>query len=141
MLGFNHLRIRNLLGCRFCLCCTTGVVETVTHLSIPDLQTGKMEYKKGSVLTILWILSVPDGCPRARKEMLGLVRPLLSSDLEVHMQMAPLTMCPSPCEMRAGQSECLAPSRSTLANQALGQCGVMLSITSPPTYAKSISQK
>lgn len=59
------------------MCYTTDVVETITHLSIPALQTGKTEYKKaeGSVLTILWIWSVPDGCPRAREEVLSLARP------------------------------------------------------------------
>lgn len=40
---------------------------------------------------ILWISSVPDGHPRARKAMLGLVRPFSGSEWEV--QMAPLTMC------------------------------------------------
>lgn len=51
----------------------------ITHLSILALQTGKTKYKKaeGPVLTVLWILIVPDGHPAAREQILSLVGPLL----------------------------------------------------------------
>lgn len=65
--------------------------------------------------------------------MLILVRPPLSSDLEV-------SMCPDPCETRFCQSRHPASRRSTFGNQALGQCGGILSITPAWKHLKSISE-
>lgn len=105
-----------LLGWGFCLRYTAGVVEMITHLAIPALQTGKTEHKEaeGSILMILWILSMPDGHHRARKEKLGLLRPLWSSDSEAHVQMAPLTVSPGPCRTRSCQAGAQLPTAHLL---------------------------
>lgn len=73
--------------------------------------------------------------------MLGLLRPLWSSDSEAHVQTAPLTVSPGPCRTRSWPSGRPASHSSTLATQVPGQCVVIPIITPPPKCAKSISQK
>lgn len=112
----------------------------ITHLPVPALQTGKSEYKKvdGFVRTILWILRCQTSVPEPGNKCSSLSDP--SWALTWKCTGSP-PMCPDPRETRSCQSRHPASSRSTFDNLALGQCGGVPSITPPPKYAKSISQK